>query len=768
MRRALALTLLLVIAGVAIWFFRSRPEPPLPVVRLGTNRNETITGEVAREFIGLEARESQANQTIWAKEMLAQDCARVVEDFWDQINRSTNKLAAVAEFSVPHLFVGTYDQTNARPHGIQELISHKIAHDFDPTAWRNLIQQAQSNGWQLDQCEFRHNAFSTDTAGHPRQSLFYFSAHLQNPASAQRLVLEGDLPIAWTNSTNGIQIQSIDASQLTLKRRTGEPFFSPILAQVVVPPERSRVIDPLIVYDLDGDGIPEILLVAKNLLFRRQPNGSYTSEQLCRYPAPYIGSAVLADFDRDGIPDLLYCKYEGVFLFRGSVGGHFDEKEIPVAKLTPNISYASVITCGDIDGDGDLDIFIGQYKEPYEGGLTPKPFYDANDGNPAFLLLNDGHGRFTDATAQSGLDKKRFRRTYSASFVDLNNSGHLDLVVVSDFAGADIYLNDGHGHFTDVTATALPDPHAFGMAHALADFNRDGRLDLLMIGMTSPTIQRLDRAHLWRDLPETDRTLRTRMTAGNRLYLGDGTAHFVQNDFSQSIAHSGWSWGCGAFDADNDGFLDLYIANGLESNASVHDYEAEYWLHDQFIGAEREEPASDLYFKSKFTRTRGRDFSYAGYEKNRLYLNEEGKTFFEVGYLAGVALELDSRNVVATDLDGDGREDLVVATLEVWPAPKQVLHIFQNQIPETGNWIGVRLQESRTHSAIGATVTLHDHAGSTVRQIVTGDSYRSQHPTTVHFGLSQRTSISSIDIRYMDGTTSRLTNPAINQYHVVP
>src|SRR5205814_10005788 len=101
-------------------------------------------------------------------------------------------------------------------------------------------------------------------------------------------------------------------------------------------------------------------------------------------------------------------------------------------KLDPPLRDATVMTCGDIDGDGDLDVFIGQYKEPYEGGATPKPFYDANDGNPAFLLLNDGHGRFTDATAQSGLAKKRFRRTYSASFVDLNRDGHLDLVVVRD------------------------------------------------------------------------------------------------------------------------------------------------------------------------------------------------------------------------------------------------------------------------------------------------------------------------------------------------
>src|SRR5947207_15125749 len=97
--------------------------------------------------------------------------------------------------------------------------------------------------------------------------------------------------------------------------------------------------------------------------------------------------------------------------------------------------FRSVMTCGDIDADGDLDVFLAQYEEPYANGTTPNPYYDANDGNPCYLLLNDGHGNFNDATIGSGLEKKRQRRSYSASFADLDDDGALDLVVVSDFAG---------------------------------------------------------------------------------------------------------------------------------------------------------------------------------------------------------------------------------------------------------------------------------------------------------------------------------------------
>src|SRR5947208_8666907 len=166
----------------------------------------------------------------------------------------------------------------------------------------------------------------------------------------------------------------------------------------------------------------------------------------------------------------------------------------------------------------------------------PKPYYDANDGHPAYLLLNDGHGNFSDATVAAGLDKKRWRRSYSGSMVDLDGDGRLDLVVVSDFAGVDLYRNDGQGHFTDVTRDWVAEPHAFGMAHALADFNADGPLELLMIGMNSPTVDRLDHLGLSRPASEVEEAMRSRMTYGNRLYLSRPGGGSEQSALSDSIA----------------------------------------------------------------------------------------------------------------------------------------------------------------------------------------------------------------------------------------
>src|SRR2546426_1121559 len=139
---------------------------------------------------------------------------------------------------------------------------------------------------------------------------------------------------------------------------------------------------------------------------------------------------------------------------------------------------------------------------------------------------------------------------------------------------------DGDGHFTDVTRQWVAEPYAAGMGHAWADFDRDGRLDLLVMGMTSPTVDRLESLQLIRPDSGVDHTKRAKLMFGNRLLMAKADGGFEQTPLSDSIARSGWSWGCSAFDFDNDGFLDVYVANGHETKSSVRDYEAEYWLHD--------------------------------------------------------------------------------------------------------------------------------------------------------------------------------------------
>src|SRR2546422_2624497 len=146
--------------------------------------------------------------------------------------------------------------------------------------------------------------------------------------------------------------------------------------------------------------------------------------------------------------------------------------------------------------------------------------------------------------------------------------------------------------------------------------------------------------------------MRSQMTFGNRLYLARANGGFEQTSFSDSIARSGWSWGCSAFDFDNDGFPDVYIANGMESKQSVRDYEPEFWLHDIYVDNSVDDLTASAYFTGKFGRTRGQGWSYGGFEKKRLFFNQRGGAFVEIGHLMGGALEQESRNVRSAGVDG--------------------------------------------------------------------------------------------------------------------
>ncbi len=718
----------------------------------------------------LEARERQIDTTIWAKEMLAQQYGRVFEDGWDALNAATNRLAVAAAFPVQRVDLGQWNHSQSLPHGVEVRASTGAGPSLSGADWTRYVTQWHDAGWRLQQCEFRHNQFTPAAEGNPAQSRFYFAAHLTNALQLERAILDGDLVVDWSESAvrtgQPPMVRRIDASGLTVKTRAGPPPFQQILSESMPSAEGVTWIDPLLVYDLDGDGFPEIILLAKNRVYRRQTDGSYRSEVLCSHFKEIIFSGLLADLDSDGFVDLLCAIPQGLVLYRGSERGTFDQPGVMVWASALPLVNPMALTCGDIDRDGDLDLFLGQYRVPTLGQVLAPNYYDANDGHPAHLLLNDGHGRFADATTAAGLDAKRRRRVFSASFVDLNRDGALDLFVSSDFAGADVYRNDGAGHFVDATHDWLPESHGFGMGQTVADFNQDGRLDLLDLGMTSPTVDRLEHLHLERPLAGSDPAIRRHMAFGNRLFLSRTDGGFAQTPMGETVARSGWSWGCAAADFDNDSFPDIYITNGHDSRQTVREYEPEFWLHDIFIERSVDDVSATTYFMGKFGRTRGAGWSYGGWDKNRLYWNQTGASFAEVGHLFGVAAEDDSRCAVAADLDADGRPDLIFTTVQQSPELKHGLRIYRNALTDTGRWIGFRFRNAPGRPVIGTTVRVRWTGHETVRAIVTGDSLHSV-PSTPHFGLGSAQAVEAAEIRWPDGEITTIHHPAIDQYHSV-
>ncbi|MBX3744380.1 MAG: CRTAC1 family protein [Verrucomicrobiae bacterium] len=731
-----------------------------------------MSRELAAQMAVLEGRERMWGETVWAPELAAQARARPVHDWWDAVNAAgpDRRWEVLARLPVDEVALPGWSDAEALPFGATRRWAGGVERVLRGDGWPGWVAGFGEGGWRIDRMELRHRAYTPEETGRPATSRWRVTVHLTHEGRLEAAALDGEVEVEWGEGDR-TGLKRVSVGRMTWDRRTGGGPFEVILEDDLSPPVNAHSVDPLLVHDLDGDGHPEVILAGKGWVYRRQDDGTYRGGPLGRAEVGLISAAVLGDFDGDGVVDLLVTRHEGVVLLAGSPGGTFDVPGRLVFPAPRELVYPMVLTCGDVDGDGDLDVFLGQYRVPYEAGSMPTPFHDANDGHPAYLLLNDGTGRLTDGTVAAGLGGKRHRRTYSASLVDLKGNGALDLVVVSDFAGIDVYENDGRGRFTDRTRDWIEAPHAFGMAHVLADFDRGGRLDLLMMGMTSPTVSRLEHLGLWHpEMAVEDRPMRSQMAHGNRLYRAGEGERFWEVSGMLGIADTGWSWGCAALDADNDGLLEVVVMTGLESRDTVEDYESHYWLYDAHMAGSEPDPAAYVYFMGKFGRTRGRGQSYGGYELNRFLAHRGAAGFVEMGHLLGLGWQEDGRHVVATDLDLDGRVDLVTLGFEAWPGSRHRLRILRSRVEGAGSWIGFRFRESREGgSPVGVRVEVHAEGRVAVGTVVTGDGYRSQHPSTLHFGLGSATEVERVVIRWPGSGRRRTTlmAPAMQRYHEV-
>ena len=308
------------------------------------------------------------------------------------------------------------------------------------------------------------------------------------------------------------------------------------------------------------------------------------------------------------------------------------------------------------------------------------------------------------------------------------------------------------------------------MAHAFGDFNRDGTIDLYVTGMSSTTASRLDAMDANRtEFPDRN-SMRIPMTYGNRLYLTQADGSLKQPDYAPRLARTGWAWGTGAFDYDNNGDLDVFVANGHFSGNSAKDYCSNFWTDDIYRGSSQESPIFDQYFKQSVQPMMEGNVSWNGFEHNFLFAKMNDGEYRNISFLMGIADELDSRRVITEDANGDGRVDIIVTQLNYREdKDSSWVKIYRNVEPIEGNWVGVNVvQEPGLPSPVGAKILVVDTAGvKRSAVVVTGDSFQAQHSTVKHFGLGDVDGVDYIEVTWPNGRSQRLDNPEANQYHQI-
>ena len=728
---------------------------------------------------------TKLDSTLWKPEVLAQKHEEVFVTLWDELREAKDKYEPLVGFSFGSLFLPRAKDSQNLEWGIRSIRFGDPTRELKLEGWKQFLWDWKKRGLRIIETEWHHGSFSIGE-GERASSVVSMTIHALNSDKEERHILRGKLRVEWDEkpSASAPHPERIVVEELQILSRKGPVPFQESL---VLRPDRNDPsiraraevrLQPLLLYDLDRDGLSEVisartgtihwnrgngLLVPEPMVFQENAQGSGASLR------EYVRGALVADLTGDGRPDLFLVQdEEPLLVFPGRLDGRFAASSIPSPIAKSAIRGPTVCTAGDIDGDGDLDIWIAQYKPPYQKGQFPTPYYDANDGFPSYLFINNGKGEFTEGTKQAGLEKKRHRRAYSSSFIDLDDDEDLDLVVVSDFSGLDLYHNDGKGHFTDVTEKLGDERFSFGMSHAFSDFNGDGRPDLFMTGMGSTTARRIAGMKLGRKDFPGHQEHRMKMGYGNRLFLS-GEKGLKQAPYNDQVARTGWAWGTTAFDFDNDGDKDLYVANGHLSRKTCKDYCTIFWRHDIYTANSKE----DLKFTAFFNKSQGilQDISWNGFEHNNLLMNEGNKGFRNVAFLMNLSQEYDSRAVVSDDIDADGRMDLLVVESGWDRASGNVvesIHLNKNQWMGDHHWVGVRLYEhGEGFSPVGAKVAVSFAGRKQVAHIVTGDSFHSQHANTQHFGLGSAREVDHIEVHWPNGKTSRIEKPAIDRYHVI-
>ena len=737
---------------------------PMPVAPVPGAKQSTVS----------KSDRDSLDATLWADEVAAQKHEAPFTKLWDALREKEDALPLMALMPFERINIQQPGKAFTQLFGISRRESSTNSSSFNQLGFKEQILFHRSQGAKLVQSEWHHSEFRPEEDGEAAHSVFSVGLHINYPKSNRRLAIKGKLDVQWKQAASPEAVPlpgELSFRDYHIIERSGENVFR----EIPTPQTEGASTMPILVYDLDGDGYSEIISPPRNMILKNrggmnfvaQPFGQLQPEGvnpfLLEKGLPHMTGTV-GDFTGDGKPDVVLAyRMIGAFLYELGPNGQFNPPTRIFAGGT-NFLRPQVISTGDVNGDNKLDLWIAQYKEPYRMGNIPDPIFDANDGFPSFLLINEGDRKFRDATEDSGLAEKRFRRTYSGSFWDHDSDGDLDLLVVSDFSGIDLFENDGKGKFKDVTSSLSGERANFGMGHVFGDFDRDKKMDFFVTGMSSTTARRLEALGLKRENFPDITELRMKMAFGNRMYVG-GDGSFREPAFRESVARSGWSWGTTAFDFGNDGFLDIYVANGHRSGKTCRDYCTRFWTHDIYSTVK---PTDLRALEFKNEQEEWADGSWNGYEKNFLYLNQRGTNFMNSAFALDVAFEYDSRSVIAADLDQDGRQDLIVLEAQNRGGVGNdfdVLHVYRNEWTANGPWIGLNLRPSEAGSEIGAVVRVKTRTKTFLKIVATGDSFNCQHPSVIHFGLGDTSVVDWIEVKWANGAVSQLEKPRLNQYH---
>jgi enediyne biosynthesis protein E4 len=485
------------------------------------------------------------------------------------------------------------------------------------------------------------------------------------------------------------------------------------------------------VADFDADGWPDIYFVngrdlygrgitARNALYRNNGDGTFTDvTDKAGVPGTGYGmGCVWGDYDNDGHPDLFVTQFGRNVLYHNNGDGTFTDvtDKAGVAGLQSG-PFHSGATFVDYDRDGRLDLYVGSYvafgpdarRYCIISGVQTSCPPSVYKGSPDALYHNNADGTFTDVTVKANIFQPD-GKNLSVGASDYDNDGWPDLFVANDGLDAYLYHNRRNGTFEEVGLLAGMALTGQGrtmaaMCISFGDYDNDGNLDLYISDFQKNS------DHLWHN---------------------DGKGFFDEVSDQAGITvptREVLSFGGGFFDYDNDGWLDIFIANG-------HVY------------PEVEKASVDVRYK----------------QINTLFHNERNGKFVEITKLAGPGFQTPyvGRGVAFADFDNDGFMDIVVANNG---DPPSLLH---NSGGNSNHFLNFKLVGTKSNrDGMGARIRVVGGGISQIREISGGGSYLSQSDLRAHFGIGKASRAESVQVKWPSGAQQSFHDVDGDKFYVI-
>ncbi|MEE2907930.1 MAG: CRTAC1 family protein [Planctomycetota bacterium] len=477
-------------------------------------------------------------------------------------------------------------------------------------------------------------------------------------------------------------------------------------------------------FDMDSDGDLDVYFVQggslidpasnpPNQLYENMGDGRFqdVTEASGTGDRGYGIGVATGDYNNDGHIDLLVTNVGRNTLYRNDGSGTFTDVS-EKAGLDAE-AYSASASFFDADQDGDLDLYVCNYLVNWtpERELECKNTLNQRDycaptaykaPAPDHFYRNDGNGQFTDMSSESGIAAVP-GTGLGVVAADFTGNGQLDVFVANDGMADRLWVRQPDGTYQDQALVAgcamdMSGKAKAGMGVSVADLDEDQDQDLIV-------------CNLWR---ETD-----------SLYLNDGRGMFQDATIRTGLAATPKTFtrfGLGFVDFDNDGYLDLYEANGRVARLARNH-------------------ADDHYA-----------------EPNILFRGEAGPRFVEVMPRGGTSEPLisTSRGAAFGDLDNDGRLDIIVINRDAQP------HVLRNVVTDAGNWSQVRVLDKNGRDALGARVHVTTGDRTLTRQVRTDGSYCAANDPRIHVGLGSAQTVDDVSVTWPDGTQQSFGPQPVN------